>query len=156
MRALLLALLVGCAPQAMTTNAQHPANPDAPTGRLAGPPAALRPGVADVSTPARTTTPATSPATTTDHSSHGDHSGHEGHPGSATPTKTEPAKTTPDKAEPAKRDPAKKQPAPKKPEPTKPAETPRKQETPPASKQSPGTETPKQPPPAHQGHEGHH
>lgn len=157
MKALLFALLVGCAPQGMTTSAQHPANPDAPTGRLAGPPAALRPGVADVSTPARETMP----APTTDHSSHGaapqtpasDHSGHQ----EPSPTKTEPAKSKPAKTEPAKTAPVKTQPTPKKPAPTKPPEKPRKQDKPPASKTAPGTEPPKQtPPPAHQGHEGHH
>ena len=135
MKALLLTLLVGCAPQAMTTKAQHPANPDAPTGRLAGPPAALRPGVADVSTPARTTTPAT--ATGTDHMGHG----------ASEPAKTEPAKTEPDQT----------QPTPQKPTPTKPAEKPRKQDEPSASKKAPDKEPPKPtPPPAHQGHEGHH
>jgi hypothetical protein len=50
-KTVLLALLAGCAPAAMTTTAEHPAHPDAPTGRLAGPPPALRPGAADVSTP---------------------------------------------------------------------------------------------------------
>ncbi len=152
MKALFFALLVGCAPQGMTTSAQHPANPDAPIGRLAGPPAALRPGVADVSTPARETT---MPAPTTDHSSHGaapqtapDHSGHQGGHGTPAATKTEPAKSEPAKTEPAKTQPVPKKPAPKKL---------RKQDTPPASKTAPGTEPPKQtPPPAHQGHEGHH
>lgn len=148
MRTLLFTLLVGCAPQAMTTNAQHPANPDAPTGRLAGPPAALRPGVADVSTPTRDRAPAA------DHSAHGatpeapaqDHSGHEGHPATgAEPPKSEPTAPEPTKTEPAK-----------KPEPKQPAKKPRKQDKPPASKDTPGTDTSKQPPPAHQGHEGHH
>ena len=45
--ALLLALVaVGCNPPAVSLPAGHPARPDAPPGRLAGPPAALRPGVA--------------------------------------------------------------------------------------------------------------
>jgi len=48
MRAALLAvmLLAGCAAHAPAPGADHPANPRAPTGRLAGAPAALRPGVA--------------------------------------------------------------------------------------------------------------
>ena len=125
MKTLLLALLVGCAPQAMTTSAEHPANPDAPTGRLAGPPAALRPGVADVSTPTQSPTP----ATTTDHSNHG-------------PQTPAPANTEAPKSEPPN---------------SKPAEKPRKQDKPAASKKAPEPETPTQtPPPAHQGHEGHH
>jgi hypothetical protein len=52
MRAVLAALLIGCAPPATTMTAEHPANPDAARGRLAGPPAALRPGVADLPRPA--------------------------------------------------------------------------------------------------------
>lgn len=154
MKALLFTLLVGCAPRAMTTSAGHPANPNAPTGRLAGPPAALRPGVADVSTPTRDSSPAA------DHSGHGaapqapaqDHSGHEGHP-SAAPEKTEPSKT--DSATPEPTGPTKTEPA-KKPAPKQPAKKPRKQVKPPASKKAPDPEPPKQPtPPAHQGHEGH-
>lgn len=143
MKALLLALLLGCTPKAMTTTAEHPANPDAPTGRLAGPPAALRPGVADVSTPSRATTP----ASTTDHSGHGaapttpapDHAGHEqGQPGDAAPL------------------PAPQKPTQKKPTVKPPTEKPRKQDKPPASKKAPEPETPTPPPPpAHQGHEGH-
>ncbi|MEJ7603039.1 MAG: hypothetical protein WKG01_34450 [Kofleriaceae bacterium] len=47
LRSLVLASLVtGCAPRAVTLTPTHPANPDAPAGRLAGPPPALRPGVA--------------------------------------------------------------------------------------------------------------
>jgi hypothetical protein len=40
-------LFTACSPSAMSTPAAHPANPDAPIGRLAGPPPAVRPGVAD-------------------------------------------------------------------------------------------------------------
>ena len=43
--------LSACAPSAVTLTAYHPANPDAPAGRLAGPPAALRPGVAQRTAP---------------------------------------------------------------------------------------------------------
>ena len=50
-KAILLAVIAGCAPAAMKTGPEHPASPDAPTGRLAGPPAALRPGVVDISIP---------------------------------------------------------------------------------------------------------
>lgn len=39
--------LLGCAPRAMTVTADHPASPDTPAGRLAGPPPALRPGVVE-------------------------------------------------------------------------------------------------------------
>jgi len=45
-------LAVGCAPRAMPLTPEHPANPDAEPGRLAGPPAALRPGVAEPADPA--------------------------------------------------------------------------------------------------------
>ena len=48
MRALLALLLAtGCAVDAPALDAQHPANPAAPTGRLAGAPATLRPGVVE-------------------------------------------------------------------------------------------------------------
>lgn len=43
--------LAACAPRPQQLTASHPANPAAPTGRLAGPPPALRPGV--VEPPAR-------------------------------------------------------------------------------------------------------
>jgi hypothetical protein len=45
--------LGGCAPRAMTITPDHPASPDAPIGRLAGPPPALRPGVVEAAPPAR-------------------------------------------------------------------------------------------------------
>jgi hypothetical protein len=64
---LILALLVGCSPAAIPMTPDHPANPEAPGGRLAGPPAALRRGVAEpTATPARS--PSEPPA-----------KGHEGH-----------------------------------------------------------------------------
>jgi hypothetical protein len=44
--AILVALVAACAP-ATTLPAAHPARRDAPTGRLAGPPPALRAGAAD-------------------------------------------------------------------------------------------------------------
>jgi hypothetical protein len=46
--ALSLLLLLGssCAPAALPVARNHPASASAPTGRLAGPPAALRPGIA--------------------------------------------------------------------------------------------------------------
>lgn len=39
--------LAACAPRATQVPASHPASPAAPTGRLAGPPPALRPGVVE-------------------------------------------------------------------------------------------------------------
>jgi len=45
--AVVFSWVVGCTPAAMTVGAEHPANPDAPAGRVAGPPPALRPGAAD-------------------------------------------------------------------------------------------------------------
>lgn len=47
MRVLLLSLLVGCAVPKRPAPSAHPASADAPAGRLAGPPPALRPGVVD-------------------------------------------------------------------------------------------------------------
>lgn len=71
MRPLLLALLAvaACTPAATPLAAGHPARPDAPTGRLAGPPASLRPGAAAPATPAPA--PDDEPAPAHDHSSHG-------------------------------------------------------------------------------------
>jgi hypothetical protein len=63
MKASLLILVLGCAPTAIAVGPEHPANPDGPTGRLAGPPPALRAGVADIAIPER--------ANRTDHSGHG-------------------------------------------------------------------------------------
>jgi hypothetical protein len=56
-----LVLIAACAPRALSVTADHPANPVAPSGRLAGPPPALV-GVAD---PAPT--PVTEPAPAHDH-----------------------------------------------------------------------------------------
>ena len=137
MKALLVALLVGCAPTAMTTTAEHPAHPDAPTGRLAGPPAALRPGVADVSTPVA------APAT--------EHAGHGATSPAVAPPATPEAQTHEQSAEPT--------PDEKRSSLPKPTQKPRKQTKPPASKQTPGktsTDKPQPTPPAQQGHEGHH
>jgi hypothetical protein len=50
-RALAFVVLSACAPSAMPMTPEHPANPSAPTGRLAGPPPALRPGVLDEGPP---------------------------------------------------------------------------------------------------------
>ncbi len=44
MRALALVLVAACATAAPPLAADHPANPRAPTGRLAGAPPSLRPG----------------------------------------------------------------------------------------------------------------
>jgi hypothetical protein len=96
MKVTLLALLVACTPVGITTTAEHPANPDAPVGRLAGPPPALAPGVADLSKPAPVTLPA--PAAHTEH-----------------------AAPEPPAKPPATKKPAPKKPAPKKPDPKPPA-----------------------------------
>jgi hypothetical protein len=45
MRVIWFLLLAACAPRALSIGPDHPANPAAETGRLAGPPPALRPGV---------------------------------------------------------------------------------------------------------------
>jgi hypothetical protein len=44
---LLFVFLVACSPRPYRVSATHPASPAAPIGRLAGPPAALRPGVVE-------------------------------------------------------------------------------------------------------------
>ncbi|HVK78046.1 MAG TPA: hypothetical protein VM734_32285 [Kofleriaceae bacterium] len=54
---LLLATAVGCAPAALPLPADHPALPGAPTGRLAGPPPALRKGAGRAMPPAAPATP---------------------------------------------------------------------------------------------------
>jgi hypothetical protein len=64
--------LGACAPRAMSVTPDHPANPEAPIGRLAGPPPAGRPGVA------RTTEPA-KPVEPDGHQGHDAHSHHQGH-----------------------------------------------------------------------------
>lgn len=47
-RLLLLAIgFAACSPASLPLAPDHPARSSAPTGRLAGPPAALRPGVAE-------------------------------------------------------------------------------------------------------------
>ncbi|MEO8846645.1 MAG: hypothetical protein ABI591_27105 [Kofleriaceae bacterium] len=59
---LALILLASCAVEPSALTAQHPANPSADTGRLAGAPATLRPGVASyVDVPALRTDPAPAP-----------------------------------------------------------------------------------------------
>lgn len=57
-QALIVVALAACAPSTALP-AGHPARPDAPVGRLAGPPPALRAGVAAsaASTPASPSTP---------------------------------------------------------------------------------------------------
>ncbi len=68
---LLTGLLAGCAPRALAVTAEHPASPDAPAGRLSGPPPALRPGVAEASDPP----PQQHPQQQHQHQ----HQGHQGH-----------------------------------------------------------------------------
>ena len=45
--ALIAVLVTACSPTVSSTTSTHPASAAAPVGRLAGPPSALRPGVAD-------------------------------------------------------------------------------------------------------------
>lgn len=75
-RALLLVTMLGaCSPAALSLAPDHPARPSAPAGRLAGPPAALRPGIADASSKPP-------PASTDGADAHEGHGSHDG--GSAT------------------------------------------------------------------------
>ena len=170
MRAFLLAVLfaVGCAPRAMPLAADHPANPEAEPGRLAGPPSALRAGVAHLEEP----TPRSGAAPSHDHTRDGD-GGHkhgvettapaDEKPASA-PTKAAPKPSTPKPSEPKKtapkppaEKPAAEKPAAEKPAPEKPARAPEKP-TPAPQKPAPVPEKPAttQPAPAEPGHEGHH
>jgi hypothetical protein len=123
MRAVLFALFVGCAPTVMQMTPDDPANPDAPVGRLAGPPPALRPGVAAASAPE----PPSS-----------EHAGHEH--GASTP-QTEPTTTGP-----------KTEPEAPKPTPKAPAKKPSKPMQPPASSPAPAPKTPAPAPESHEGH----
>lgn len=72
MRLAILSLVLGsvaaCTPRALPLPAGHPARADAPVGRLAGPPAALRPGVTD---------DVPSDDGDAGHDDHGGHGGHE-------------------------------------------------------------------------------
>lgn len=63
---LVLTIAAACTPRARPLPANHPARTDAPTGRLAGPPAALRPGATD-----------DAPPPGGGHHDHGGHGGHE-------------------------------------------------------------------------------
>lgn len=54
----LVVLFLACTPSAVKIDATHPANPKAEPGRLAGPPAALRPGVVEVEKPKPAPAPA--------------------------------------------------------------------------------------------------
>ncbi len=69
-----LGLLAGCAPRALAVTADHPASPDAPAGRLAGPPPALQPGATEAPPPQQPPQPPPQQP----HSHHG-HQGHQGH-----------------------------------------------------------------------------
>ena len=117
------ALLAACAPRVARVGAEHPASPEAAVGRLAGPPAALRPGVVDLSVPVKPVETRGGGGAAAD-----PHAGH-GQSPPATPAATEPeppAATEPEPAAtkpPAKKPPAKKPPA-QKPPPKKPTATP--------------------------------
>lgn len=119
--------LLACAPNAVSITPDHPASPQAPIGRLAGPPAALRVDAAEA--PAEPV-----PAPT----------GHEHQMPTAEPTKEEPKEPAPKAQEPKK-------PEPKKPEPKK-AE-PKKAEPKKAEPKKAEPKTP--PPPAPDPHQGH-
>jgi hypothetical protein len=58
-------LAAGCTPRALPLGPEHPARADAPTGRLAGPPPALRPVASSSAPPAKP-----SPPPAHDHGSH--------------------------------------------------------------------------------------
>lgn len=141
MRFAILALLIGCTPAAQTITPAHPAHPDAEPGRLAGPPAALRPGVIEEAPP---------PV------KHDEHAGHGGHEMPAPPSTEKPADSSglpadskpPTDAKPPAKKPAK--PPSKKP-PSKPsAEDPHKGHTMPKP-----AEPPKPADDPHKGHHGH-
>lgn len=128
------ALALGaCAPSSAPITPDHPANPDAPIGRLAGPPAALRPGVVSLTEP---TTPDAARAT-----------GHEHH--DMSPPDSTPANPAP----PANAEPTKSKP----PEPTTPKTTPKpkRSEPKPTPKKSPAPKPTPAPDP-HQGHDMGH
>lgn len=128
MRVAMFALLIGCTPAAQAITPAHPAHPEAETGRLAGPPAALRPGVVEVTPPAPVP--------------RDEHAGHEMPASTPAPLPAETQPTTPST------------PVPKKP----PAKTPAKKvpAKPPAKDPHEG-HTPAQPSkPADDPHKGHH
>ena len=158
MRTLVLAALVACTPRALSVTAEHPANPDAQAGRLAGPPAALHAGAGEPPASDPGTMP-TAPA-----------SGHEHHE-AAPPTPAPPAtghghhdqpsgpsdKPAPTTSPEDPKEPAAKQSAvdkalePKQPAPRKPAVD-KKPEPKPAPKQPEKKPAPKQPVDPHEGH----
>ncbi len=159
MQALLFALLVGCAPRALSVTADHPANPDAQAGRLAGPPAALH---ADGSEP-----PAGGPGTmpTAPTSGHEHHeqapptptppaTGHEHHDQPSVPSGKPDPTTSPDdpKQPAAKKSAVDKEPEPKKPAPKKPAVDKKPEPKKPAPKQPEKKPEPQQPVDPHEGH----
>lgn len=159
MRVVLVVLLAACAPRAMSVPTNHPANPDAPIGRTAGAPAALRPGVATLEDPAPTppkvdhsqhTSPDPAkemPNDTSDPAKDRDKvdsvQDMPGEPKRVDPEKVNPQKVENDKAKPDAKKPAPKKPAPKKPT-AKPAEPAKEPAKPPAP-----------PPMDHSGHGGH-
>ncbi len=153
-----LAGVGACAPHAMPLAADHPANPAAEPGRLAGPPSALHAGVAQVDEPARRPS-----ASAPDHSTHGSGPA----PATAADKMDAPkAPPAPDagahqhgaeaapadaRAAPVEKKPASNKAAPKKPAPKAPAERPAAER--PAS--APEKPAPAKPAPRPPGHEGH-
>lgn len=134
---LVLVIAAGCAPRAIAVTPDHPAHPDAAPGRLAGPPAALRPGVAT-----REEVRPTPPPPSHDH-------------GQAPPAEPPPAVPAP-AAPPAEPPPAEATKPPTKPPTKKPTKKPAAKK--PAAPKPPAA--PAKPAPTghegHEGHEGHH
>ncbi len=149
-RALLaIAMLVlgGCAPRTALITSDHPASPEAATGRLAGPPPALRPGVVSLTDP-----PAPDVAPTTGHEHH-DMSPPDSAPPKA-PEAEPPKSETPNN--PAPKTTAPKTTTPKRtaPKPAAPKKTP---EPKPSPEPKPTPKPAPTPPDPHQGHDmGHH
>ena len=145
-------LLAACSPSAVTIGPDHPANPDAPAGRLAGPPPAIAGFTADP--------PAPQPSEH-DHSMH-QHGGdapkdppvedpHKGHDVKAPDTKPADPKKPADTKKPADpKKPTKKPADTKKPDPKKPADDPHKGHD---MKKPADTKKPAEDP--HKGHGGH-
>lgn len=152
-RELLFALAVSaCAPRAMTISGDHPANPDAAPGRTAGPPPALRPGVATLEDPP--------PSPTLDHEPDPPEPGppaendpdadrakvHTIEDTPKEPDRVDPEKVHPQKVEPIKDTRPAAKPTPKQPPSKKPA----------AKPSEPARSTaPVEPPTGHEGHQGH-
>lgn len=147
MRIAIFALLIGCTPATQSITPAHPAHPDAESGRLAGPPAALRPGVAEVT-----------PAEPRD-----EHAGHEMPATPLPPDSQPPSQELPDDMKPptpgtplpeSMKPPAESKPSTKKPAAKKPAKKPPAKA--PAKDPHEGHAPAKPAKPADDPHKGHH